>query len=297
MVGTVGREWSDVLWVDGRNPISRRAGEVRIVLTGERLTRRTVVETIIASVRESLIRGDLHPGQKLPSEQQIAVQFGVGRGSVREAMKMLSALGVITIHQGDGTYIADAPSPAVLESVAFALILQSGTTTELLELREAIEIAYTELAALKLQDADIVLLESKLEAWRAYAESSDADPARLAELDLEFHDAIIAIAANPLISRIASTVEHLFFASVKRSLQAGGGFDRALAGHLDIVAALKSREPDEVRRAVRASLKHWHDQLRRDRRQPRVRSGPRAESGRDAARPQNAGRSDARDTK
>jgi len=235
------------------------------VLSAKPISRDSVVETIIASIRESLLRGDIKPGQKLPSEQEVADQFQVGRGSVREAMKMLSAFGVVEIHQGDGTYVADSPSPTMLESLVYALILQSGTSRELLELREMIEIAYMDLAAAKVTDEDLERLASKLEAWRQYAQSLDVDPEILARLDLEFHDGIIEIAANPLIARIASTVEHLFFASVQRSLQSGGGFERALAGHVEILDALRSGDSSEIRRAVRSSLKHWYDQLRRDR--------------------------------
>ena len=64
--------------------------------------RKTFVQRIIAEIRDKLVKGSLHPGDRLPPEDKLAEQFGVGRTSLREAMKALSALGVVEVRRGEG---------------------------------------------------------------------------------------------------------------------------------------------------------------------------------------------------
>jgi len=88
------------------------------------LKEKTVVQKIIDEIRNSLIKEELLPGDKLPSEEQLCKIFSVSRISVREAIKMLSALGVVIIKRGDGTYISKGIDSSVTNSLVFQLILQ-----------------------------------------------------------------------------------------------------------------------------------------------------------------------------
>ena len=92
------------------------------------LTRPKAVEDIVETFKQAIIHGDLQPGQRLPSEAELSQQLGVGRGTVREAMKMLEALGVVNIKRGDGTYITDKPSPTLLSPLMFAIMLEPRTS-------------------------------------------------------------------------------------------------------------------------------------------------------------------------
>ncbi|MCB0029503.1 MAG: FadR family transcriptional regulator, partial [Anaerolineales bacterium] len=117
--------------------------------TFEPLKRPNAVEDIINTFKEAILHGQLKPGQRLPSEAELCEQLGVGRGTIREAMKMLRALGVVKIQQGDGTYIADKPTASALNPLVFALLLETGSGTDLLELRALLEIGGYQLAAQK----------------------------------------------------------------------------------------------------------------------------------------------------
>src|SRR3984893_5790777 len=229
------------------------------------IPRSRVVETIQARIRDSILAGDLKPGQKLPSEQELADLLGVGRGSVREAMKMLAAMSVVEVRQGDGTYVASAASSHLVDPLVFAILLQSGTSKDLLELRAMIMVGYCQLAAAKAQPNDFSDLETLLKEWDEYGHSPGAELQRLTQMDLEFHHKIIAIARNSLVARIALTVEDLFFASIRGSLNEIGGFERASGGHLKVLRALQKRDPAEIFQAVNKSLDHWHEHLEKDR--------------------------------
>ena len=107
----------------------------------------TVVDQIIETIKSALINGDLVPGQKLPSEPELARQLGVGRSAVREALKVLQAIGVVVSVRGSGTYIAEEPSERLLNPLSFAIMLGTDVSSELIELRVMIQIGYCELAS------------------------------------------------------------------------------------------------------------------------------------------------------
>lgn len=222
--------------------------------------RPSVVEVIVDQIKSSLLDGALKPGQKLQPEQELADQLMVGRSSVREAVKMLAALGVVEVRQGDGTYIAEGNSPALLDPLVFALLIQAGTSEEVLELRQMIELGCCELAALRATDEDLARLEESMRTWQQGALSANPDLDRLAELDLQFHCAFIDMTRNPLIIRIASNVESMFFASIRRAYRTGG-FDGVMQEHPKLIAALRTRDPMQVRAAVNSSLQTWYKHL------------------------------------
>ena len=126
----------------------------------------SVVEQIIETFKEYILRGELRPGQRLPSELELTQQLGVGRSAVREAMKVLEALGVVNIRQGDGTYIADKPSPKLLNPLMFAIMLEAGMAIEFYELRLSTQIGYCELAAQKANENDWVKLKQPQKSWK-----------------------------------------------------------------------------------------------------------------------------------
>ena len=219
--------------------------------------RPSIVEDIIESFKQALIRGDLHPGQRLPSEAELAQQFGVGRGAVREAMKMLGALGVVTTQQGDGTYIADKPSPSQLNPLVFAVLFETGPLTHLVELRTLIQVGYSQLAAQKATDEDWKRIEEAQKAYEAYATQSERDVERHTELDLAFHYAVLEATHNLLVIKIGRTVEELFYASIRGTLTRAEGWGTGIEGHRRKIQAMRSGDPESIRRVVTESLAYW----------------------------------------
>lgn len=225
------------------------------------ISRRSVVDTIVEEIKRSLLKGTLTPGQKLPSEQELSSQFGVGRGSIREAMKMLTAIGVLDIRQGDGTYVTESIPTTVLDPLIFSLISSNGTSEQLLELRKTLEIGCAELAAEKADNAAFERMEAAIDALEEYAASGEGDPATLAELDIAFHRAIFNAAENPLLVKVAETVIVLFESSISRSIAGPGGIDRAIQHHRQTLVALRERDPEKLRAAVHTALRGWEDHM------------------------------------
>jgi GntR family transcriptional repressor for pyruvate dehydrogenase complex len=227
------------------------------------IKRSGVVEDIIESVKQALIDGSLRPGQRLPSEAEMVQQLGVGRGTVREAMKMLSALGVVEIRQGDGTYVAEKPTSAMLRPLVFAILLETGTTRELFELRSLVQIGYCQLAAQNATDADLTHIEEAMKAWASHARTPNPDIETLVRLDLGVHFAILDATHNPLVVRIGRAVEEIFFASIHDILAKKRVLDGGIKGHQRVLEALHSRDQEAVRQAVVYSLTYWGEELQK----------------------------------
>lgn len=220
----------------------------------------SIVEQIIQSVKQSIINGELQPGQRLPSELELSRQLGVGRGAVREAMKVLQALGVVTIRQGDGTYIVDGTTPTMLSPLVFAILLETNTTMDLFELRRLLEIGYCELAARNATEEDWTRIEAAARALEDYAKTEQVD--ETVRLDLDFHYAILESTHNPLVIRIGRTVEDLFFASIRKTYLARHDNIRwAIDSHREILEAMRDGSSDKIRMAIDNSLIYWKEEV------------------------------------
>lgn len=220
----------------------------------------SVVEQIIETFKEYILRGELRPGQRLPSELDLCQQLGVGRSAVREAMKVLEAMGVVVIRQGDGTYVADKPSSKILNPLMFAIMLESNSSREFYELRYTTQVGYCELAAQKATKDDWALIERTAAELEQYVERPDHDHKTLCDLDLTFHVAILNATHNPLVIKIGRTVEELFFNSIYTSMSGSGNI---VKHHQIIIAALRDGDPLHIRRAVAISLDYWREEVER----------------------------------
>ena len=213
----------------------------------------SLTQKIINQIKKALINGDLKAGEKLPPEIELAKSFGVSRTAVREAFKMLVALGVAEVKQGDGTYISKNISSTVIDPLIFSLILEDRTPQELLELREMIEIGLLEIVLNKVTDKDIEQMEKAIEELEQNYQRGETDVEILTELDLKFHYAFAEASHNPSIKKIACTIWEVFTASIKKSAR----LERATVHHRRIVQAIKERNREKARKAIYVSLKVW----------------------------------------
>ena len=107
-------------------------------------------EQIVAQIETRILNGELRPGDKLPSERELAEQFGVSQTAIREAMKALTQKGLVEIHPGRGTYVTDSTSQAIRHSID--LLVKIGSEDgirDLVEVREIIEPEIAGLAAFR----------------------------------------------------------------------------------------------------------------------------------------------------
>jgi DNA-binding FadR family transcriptional regulator len=162
-------------------------------------------EIILDQIKTLIINGQLRPGDRLLTENELAERFQVSRTSVREALAALSLTGILEIHQGGGIYVKASPSNAVIEPLSFILLLEQGKLQNILEVRKALEVEAAGLAAERRDEEDLFALKELIEQMEA-----DLPEARRSEeLDLKFHLALATASKNPLLDRLMNTVQEI----------------------------------------------------------------------------------------
>lgn len=199
----------------------------------------TVVQQIIDKITQSLIKGELKPGDRLPPEPELALQLGVSRTSLREALKTLNGLGVLISKKKGGTFIATSGSQSMLDPMIFNLIIDKGDTDELFELRVLLEVDAIELAMRKATEADLKTLAAEIERFEKSIPGGDLD--LLAELDVQFHLQVLQIAHNSPLIRLSRLVMQLFAYPIEKALKLIGP-EQVLQSHRTLYQAIVDRD-------------------------------------------------------
>jgi len=221
----------------------------------------SAVDTVIDYLRNQLINKKLSPGQKIPSEIEIAEGLGVGRGTVREAMKILSAFGVLNIRSGDGTYICESSIGERLNPLIFDFILYGPDKRELSQFRQVIEVAIVELIVLNKDKngEERRKLEHNLEELRMLSETDGASVEALAEKDLAFHRLLGEASCNHLACKVYDFVLDFIKPTIVKVhvIQKDGKI--AYSVHKRIVEAIQTNEVSKARDAIYYSVQIWDD--------------------------------------
>ncbi|OKK02276.1 GntR family transcriptional regulator [Streptomyces sp. CB03234] len=205
--------------------------------------RTSLVDAVVEQLRAQLTDGEWAVGDRIPTEHELAEQLGVGRNTVREAVRVLVHAGLLESRQGNGTFVRSTADPAaVLRTVRAAGAL------DVLELRIALETEAARLAAVRRDTHDLLRLRAALATLR---EEGDRD----ADADLAFHRAVVEATHNAAFTE----VYRFFSVQVHESLVESLGDHEMPAIDLDaheaLVVAIEGGDPDAAGAAVRELLR------------------------------------------
>ena len=166
-------------------------------------------ETALQAIRKLIKEQGFAAGDALPSQRDLAVQLGVSRASLREALSSLSALGVVSVQPGKGVFVQQ-----VQEAPGFAWPFAAQVSAlEIFQLRYALEGFAAGLAAVTLTIDELDCLEDNVEAMRTVLKAGDFGAA--ARLDFEFHQRILLASGNQAMVSILSARAEVFLESQK----------------------------------------------------------------------------------
>lgn len=188
--------------------------------------------------------------EKLPSEQQLAVKFGVSRNIVRESLKILKERGLIELRTGDGAYVRKPKSAQLRDVVTRFVNLGDVTHEQVYEMRSALEVAACGLAAERATGSDIDRLDAILADMRKNIDVVDA----WVELDLAFHCQIARMTGNLLFQTFTTSIAGALLSVFKAGYATEGACRKGIEKHEAIVAALRARNRDEAERRMRDHL-------------------------------------------
>lgn len=219
----------------------------------------SAVDRVLDFIKSLILSKKLKPGDRIPSENELTSLLGVSRSSVREAMKILDAFGVVTIQTGDGTYVNRSAVRSAFDPIVLELALGDPEADKVLELREGLE---TTIARLVVANAG---LEDLRDIRRAFGEMETAnlegvsDPERLLRYDVDFHLALARATKNPLIERVYGFVLEFFTPYIRKSISIENAAARSHELHGAIVRAVEARDGRAAEKAAQDSLAVWRD--------------------------------------
>ncbi len=220
----------------------------------EPVRRVNLTSQVMESVKSYISTNGLAPGTRLPTEKELMANLGVSRNILREALKSLEAVGLIEIRPGDGMYVSDLDYSSVLTHMSFALSRSKQELGNLVHARLVIEVGSLDRAVERITDDDVRRLEANLAAIKA-AQSIEEQ----AELDLEFHKEVLAIADNPILSEFGSFLGR-FFVSAK-SIHDSESANRTISGHTALIGALRNRDAEGAKAAMSRHILSWKPEI------------------------------------
>jgi GntR family transcriptional regulator, transcriptional repressor for pyruvate dehydrogenase complex len=226
------------------------------------LRRSPLVEQAIDRLGEQITSGAWPVGARLPSETTLAAELGVGRSTIREAIRALASTGMVESRQGAGTFVR----AAVAVEPGLETRLRRAAMLDVYEVRHAFELQAARLAASRRDDDDLANLDRTLRLRQeAFAVARDA---AFVEADLAFHHAVVDAAHNPVLSELFAS-----FTSALREALFGVFADSELrtdasSSHLDLAAAIRDGDPDAAAAATSRHLDATIRTLRSLLRQP-----------------------------
>jgi GntR family transcriptional repressor for pyruvate dehydrogenase complex len=226
----------------------------------EPISSRSVVERTIDVIIDLITEKKIRVGDKIPNEYQIASQLNVSRTSVREALKILNAFGVVEIKRGNGTYVSNRIKSSKLDSLGYGLIMEDSSKEDIVDLRIMLDLGIYYLLLPRIKEEDISLLEEEIRRQEEFVKSSSFDKEKYIDLDIEFHLSIARITNNILIEKIYVTIMRLFKASMLKALESMEPH-QIIDNHKEVVKLFRNKDMGAVREVITKNIYKWQTAL------------------------------------
>jgi GntR family transcriptional repressor for pyruvate dehydrogenase complex len=204
---------------------------------------------LLTGFKDLITRGVLKPGSKLPPERELARMFGVSRSSLRQALKVLDIMGILSQRVGDGSYLRSGASTILNEPLDFLVSLEGIDFNELVEARLIVEPELAARAAERATAEDLRAIEQCLKLM----ESCKSDPIKIVEEDYAFHQAIHRAARNRICESMFCVAHKAVMTSIMITTHQVE-LSHTLAFHSDIYKAIRGRKPKQARRVMTEHL-------------------------------------------
>lgn len=220
-----------------------------------------ISEEIVSQIKELITIGELKPGERIPSERELAQMLGVSRPSVREAIMVLDAMGLLEARQGGGTYVRSLTAAALSDPLTVMVEENPALLHALVEVRMGLETWSSYLAAQRASASEIEHLGKLFATMEKQAGQGGWD----AEVDSQFHYAITAATHNTLQMHVLNTIHSLFHKTIQVALtefyRKEGMIELLLDQHRAIYQAIAEGQPEQAREAMLRHISLVEDKM------------------------------------
>ncbi len=221
-----------------------------------------ISEQVAGQLKDLILEGRIKPGQKVPSEESLAQHFGVGRRSVREGLQSLAVMGLVTIRQGEGTFVTGVDLDSYMLTMAEVLgrrfAGERNAIFQLMEVRYFLEVQVGVAAAKRAEESDLRRMEQCLRLQEEALDKQDIEAFN--REDVEFHQAMVDAAKNEILAILYKTLTNLMFESLVKTNLARGVTKRPLIQHRDILSAIRQKSD----KRIRETISHHLEEVRRN---------------------------------
>lgn len=226
------------------------------------LRKESVVQSVINRITDGIRNGELKPGDKIPTEPELAESLGVARSSIREAVKILTYLGVLESKRHEGTFVCSGFEVSMIDPMVYGILLNQDSFDNLMELREMTEAGMMRLAIAHHDAEELEELRGILGEMKAALELKENRVDTFFEADNRFHDKIAEMGKNPMADKINKVVRSLTHSVRYQTVSAmilGGKSDKLLNTHVELFDAISRRDDTDLSSKVRKS--YFEDEL------------------------------------
>lgn len=202
----------------------------------------TLVEQVYNQLLEMIIRKELKPGDRLPSEMALCDQMGVSRNTLRAALNKLDALGFTVSRQGGGTYVKEVDSDVYLNFFVPALLTHNVDLLEVMQFRKGIEVEAARLAAANATGEDIEELREMLECCKENLHIMD----RFARSNTDFHTAVAKASHNMMFKKMMEIIRMMILPEMQNFLIAQGEDVDSTFYHEMVLRCIVEKKPEEA---------------------------------------------------
>lgn len=219
----------------------------------------TLAQRVEQELERLILDSRLGAGDRLPSERELAAQFGVSRTVVREAVRALAARKLVDVNVGRGTVVRSPSAESAAESMKLLMLMQAGRAgvEKVSEVRHVIETEIAALAASRRTDEDLRTLIAILEETRQHLDA----PEVYIKSDVEFHSALARATQNEMFVVVLDSVVEVMIEVRLLTLRVPGITSLALSYHERILEAVQAGDPEAARAAMKAHMDQATDIL------------------------------------
>lgn len=223
--------------------------------------KQSVVDSVVEWVVDQIVDGTLAPGDQLPTEAEMVLSLGVGRNSIREAIKKLEAYGVVYIKRAEGTFIAEKYSQKMLDPMLYGLILQNGDWKNFVDIRRAIDIGTLYVVVRQERRLeDMARLHRALAELEEITSDPDASFSTIQEADNHFHSCLAKLTRNPMMVTLTTYIERLTVPSrmqTTRFIMEQGLRQEYIRLHQQIVRVVETGDAERIEQTVEDHYRFW----------------------------------------
>jgi len=228
----------------------------------EKIKSGSITDAIIKYLTDAIVNRVLTPGDRIPTEIELAEMFGVGRNSVREAVKVLVSYGILEIRRAEGTFVCKEFKSKMLNPLLYGIILEQHSYRDLYDLRRILELGSTQIAIQQATDKDIQRIKKRLDKLKETLEK-DKDMLVVEDIlraDVDFHRAVDEATHNPLLLKVDEVVNTLIQQSRVNSIKTliiTNQTQYLIDTHVAIYNLISNRDMKSVYDVIDESIRCW----------------------------------------